>query len=147
MFTGDSTRAGLIASKLLWSKDKLKQPPQVHYGGPACFSCRAFFRRAHQNTKVPNFKCKLDEKCMVTVKTRRKCQKCRYNICLQVGMKPQAVLTDDQKKVRFRNSLQKKSKLGEFLLLWSFLTLFLLSSGMMFPTEMGHILIGQYKAL
>ena len=28
-------------------------------------------------------------------------------------MRPEAVLTDDQKKIRFRNSLQKKSETGE----------------------------------
>ena len=91
-------------------KDKLKNPPQIHYGGAACFSCRAFFRRAHQKTKAPNFKCKNDNKCLVTIKTRRKCQKCRYNLCLEQGMKPEAVLTDDQKKIRFRNSIQKKAR-------------------------------------
>ena len=29
-------------------KDRLKIAPQFHYGGTACFSCRAFFMRAHQ---------------------------------------------------------------------------------------------------
>ena len=91
-------------------KEKLKNLPNIHYGGAACFSCRAFFRRAHQKTKVPTFKCKNDNKCFVTLKTRRKCQKCRYDLCLKEGMKPEAVLTDDQKKIRFRNSLQKKAR-------------------------------------
>ena len=91
-------------------KEKLKNLPNIHYGGVACFSCRAFFRRAHQKTKVPTFKCKNDNKCLVTLKTRRKCQKCRYDLCLKEGMKPEAVLTDDQKKIRFRNSLQKKAR-------------------------------------
>lgn len=90
-----------------------EQPHQLHYGGIACFSCRAFFRRAHQKTKAPNFKCKKNNTCEVTVKTRRKCQKCRYNLCLAQGMKPEAVLTDDQKKVRFRNSIKKKETLNK----------------------------------
>merc|ERR1712156_1049332 len=68
---------------------------------------------AHQKTKAPNFRCKNDEKCTITVKTRRKCQLCRYKICVKLGMRPEAVLTDDQKKIRFRNSLQKKSETGE----------------------------------
>lgn len=33
----------------------------------------------------------------------------RYELCLQNGMKPEAVLTDVQKKVRFRNALRKKA--------------------------------------
>lgn len=90
-------------------KDYSETPHQLHYGGTACFSCRAFFRRAHQTTKEPDFKCKKTGKCEVTVKTRRKCQKCRYDLCLKIGMKPESVLTSDQKKKRFHNSFQKKS--------------------------------------
>ena len=84
-----------------------------HYGGVSCYSCRAFFRRAHQNTKDPGFKCKKEGKCEVTVKTRRKCQKCRYDLCLKVGMDPNLVLSEDQKKVRFRNYLKKKAGSGD----------------------------------
>ena len=46
----------------------------------------------------------------VTIKTRRKCQKCRYVLCRQAGMDPDAVLTVDQKKVRFQKFLRKKRK-------------------------------------
>ena len=66
-------------------KFKSDQPLQFHYGGMACFSCRAFFRRAHQKTKSPNFMCKRNDTCEVTVKTRRRCQKCRYLLCLKNG--------------------------------------------------------------
>ncbi|TRY80570.1 hypothetical protein TCAL_16754 [Tigriopus californicus] len=79
-----------------------------HYGGVSCYSCRAFFRRAHQGTKEPSFKCKRNNQCDITEKTRRKCQKCRYELCLNAGMDPSLVLDDDQKKVRFRNYLRKK---------------------------------------
>jgi hypothetical protein len=54
-----------------------KEKHCFHYGGLSCYSCRAFFRRAHQDTKRPDFKCKKNGQCVVTVKTRRKCQKCR----------------------------------------------------------------------
>ena len=80
----------------------------LHYGGICCYSCRAFFRRAHQNTKRPNFECKSGGNCQITVKNRRKCQKCRYEKCVNIGMDPRWVLTSDQKKVRFRNYLKKK---------------------------------------
>ena len=95
-------------------------------------SCRAFFRRAHQATKTPNFSCKNNGACKVTAKTRyvsagseikpgrtwslarvtldcrRKCQKCRYDLCLSSGMDPEMVLNADQKQFRFRNCLKKK---------------------------------------
>jgi hypothetical protein len=29
-----------------------------HYGGICCYSCRAFFRRAHQRTRKPTLVCK-----------------------------------------------------------------------------------------
>ena len=90
-------------------RDVSDQPQQLHYGGKACFSCRAFFRRAHQKTKNPGFVCKKNNACEVTVKTRRRCQKCRYDLALKAGMKPEAVLTEDQKKVRFRNAIEKKA--------------------------------------
>ena len=67
-------------------KFKNEMPLQIHYGSKACFSCRAFFRRAHQKTKSPNFICKRNNTCEITVKTRRRCQKCRYTLCLKSGM-------------------------------------------------------------
>ena len=91
-------------------------------------SCRAFFRRAHQASKNPNFACKNSGACKVTAKTRyvsratesplavdsgcvlrrRKCQKCRYDLCLNAGMDPEMVLNFEQKQFRFRNCLKKK---------------------------------------
>ena len=84
-------------------KEESKTPHTPHYGGIACFSCKAFFRRAHQETTTTNFKCKNHNQCDVTVKTRRKCQKCRYNLCLLAGMKPDQVLTNEQKQFRFQS--------------------------------------------
>ena len=91
----------------------------IHYGALACFSCRAFFRRAHQGMqdkgltddgkrKLPEFVCKKSGRCNVTTKTRRRCQKCRYDLCLKAGMQPEAVMTDDQVKVRFRKMFTKR---------------------------------------
>jgi len=49
--------------------------------------------------------------CFITTANRRRCQRCRYNRCLKAGMKPESVLTDDQKKIRFRKVNLKKSML------------------------------------
>lgn len=38
------------------------------------------------------------------VKTRSRCQRCRYNRCLQAGMKAEYVLNESERKKRFRNS-------------------------------------------
>ena len=81
----------------------------IHYGALACFSCRAFFRRAHsKGTDDPGYKCKKEGKCDVADKNRKKCQRCRYEKCLEAGMKPNQVLNAEQKKVRFRKMLEKK---------------------------------------
>ena len=37
-----------------------------NYGGVVCFSCRQFFRRAHQKSKSPKFQCKNGGDCNVT---------------------------------------------------------------------------------
>jgi hypothetical protein len=55
------------------------------------------------------YACKQDGKCDVSKKNRKKCQKCRYEACLRVGMDPGLVLTEDQKKARFRKMLEKKN--------------------------------------
>ena len=60
-----------------------------------------------QNGKDPEFKCKFSDDCFVGVKNRRRCQRCRYNRCLKAGMNPDAVLTDEQKLIRFRDRYHK----------------------------------------
>lgn len=82
----------------------------LNYGAATCFSCRAFFRRAHQKTKSPSFACKNDDKCVIKVDDR-KCRACRYNLCIQAGMKPELVLDNEQKTARFRKLIEKKQEL------------------------------------
>ena len=60
--------------------------------------------------RLPEFACKKSGKCNVTPKTRRRCQKCRYDLCIRAGMQPDAVMTDDQVKVRFRKMFTKRSE-------------------------------------
>ncbi len=95
---------------------EVSEQPYLNYGAKACYSCRAFFRRAHQKTKTPAFTCKRGAadgglgdgdgvvgSCAITVKTRRSCQRCRYDRCLAAGMRPEFVMSDEQKRARFRN--------------------------------------------
>merc|ERR1711915_624149 len=60
----------------------------VHYGAISCYSCRAFFRRG-----VPKqVRCAFGhDKCKITRQNRTGCKLCRYNRCLEVGMKPERV--------------------------------------------------------
>ncbi len=85
----------------------------LNYGASACYSCRAFFRRAIQKDRNPNFACKRGGGCEITTKTRRSCQKCRYDLCLAAGMRSDAVMKDEEKEIRFKKSLTKKRKLEE----------------------------------
>jgi len=74
--------------------------------------CRAtpaelFFRRNTQRDEVPP--CKGGRGCDITTQTDRKmCTACRYHKCLRVGMTPCLVLNDEDKKIRFKKSQQKK---------------------------------------
>jgi len=76
----------------------------VHYGGHCCFSCKAFFRRAvnWQNKNNRNFQCKFESKCEITIKNRKTCQSCRFQKCMTTGMNPSWVLSDEQRKKRFK---------------------------------------------
>jgi len=79
---------------------------RIHYGGISCYSCRAFFRRNTQREELPV--CKADGNCEVTHVDRKQCSACRYSKCIRIGMKPELVLTEDDKKKRFKKFLKKK---------------------------------------
>ncbi len=72
----------------------------LNYGGEACFSCRAFFRRIHQKLAPPAFECKQGGGCSVNPSTRRRCQKCRYDRCIMAGMRPECVMDEHQRRNR-----------------------------------------------
>ncbi|GLV44068.1 Hormone receptor-like in 39 [Carabus blaptoides fortunei] len=63
-----------------------------HYGIFSCESCKGFFKRTVQNRK--NYVCLRGAICLVTVATRKKCPACRFDKCLQCGMKLEAIRED-----------------------------------------------------
>ncbi|CAH1381399.1 unnamed protein product [Tenebrio molitor] len=63
-----------------------------HYGIFSCESCKGFFKRTVQNRK--NYVCLRGAACPVTVATRKKCPACRFDKCLQCGMKLEAIRED-----------------------------------------------------
>ena len=51
-----------------------------------------------------------DGDCYLTMKTRRSCQKCRYDRCKAAGMDASAVLNEQQRQIRFRRVIERKNR-------------------------------------
>lgn len=58
----------------------------------------------------PILLCKKGNNCVLTAESRRHCKKCRYQKCLLAGMKPEAVLDSEQKKIHFRKYYSRQEK-------------------------------------
>merc|ERR1712106_600528 len=81
-----------------------------YYGGQVCASCRAFFRRSVQSKYYEIFECKKVKNCLVNAQTRKNCQFCRFKKCLESGMKPSWVLSDEERNRRFNKFNKVKLK-------------------------------------
>jgi len=96
-----------------------------HYGILTCESCKGFFKRTVQNKK--NYQCVEKANCVINKLQRKRCPACRYQKCLNKGMKLEAVRADRlrggrnkfgplykhdraQKQQRLANSLAAESK-------------------------------------
>ena len=83
---------------------------RLHYGGITCYSCRAFFRRSVQSGYNNSYNCVRDGNCSVTLKTRKNCQFCRYQLCLKSGMKTTWVLSEEERIKKFEGRKIKRPK-------------------------------------
>ncbi|XP_049601628.1 nuclear receptor subfamily 5, group A, member 5 [Syngnathus scovelli] len=63
-----------------------------HYGLLTCESCKGFFKRSVQNNK--HYTCAEGQSCPMNVAQRKRCPSCRFQKCLTVGMKTEAVRAD-----------------------------------------------------
>ncbi|KAH9493245.1 Nuclear receptor sub 5 group A member 2 [Bulinus truncatus] len=63
-----------------------------HYGLLTCESCKGFFKRTVQNKK--SYQCVDSRNCQIDKSQRKRCPYCRFQKCLSVGMKLEAVRSD-----------------------------------------------------
>ncbi|XP_042642790.1 steroidogenic factor 1 isoform X1 [Tyto alba] len=63
-----------------------------HYGLLTCESCKGFFKRTVQNNK--HYTCTESQNCKIDKTQRKRCPYCRFQKCLTVGMRLEAVRAD-----------------------------------------------------
>ncbi|TKR89287.1 hypothetical protein L596_013415 [Steinernema carpocapsae] len=63
----------------------------IHYGVHTCEGCKGFFRRS-QSLSNSTYKCTRGQNCIVDRVNRNRCQYCRLQRCLKVGMSRAAVI-------------------------------------------------------
>ncbi|OTF71166.1 hypothetical protein BLA29_005427 [Euroglyphus maynei] len=56
-----------------------------HYGAISCEGCKGFFKRSVR--KQLNYVCRANQECEVTKHHRNRCQYCRLQKCIQMGMR------------------------------------------------------------
>ncbi|NXN96573.1 NR4A1 protein, partial [Rhinopomastus cyanomelas] len=71
-----------------------------HYGVRTCEGCKGFFKRTVQ--KKAKYICLANKDCPVDKRRRNRCQFCRFQKCLAVGMVKEVVRTDSLKGRRGR---------------------------------------------
>ncbi|MEN2498234.1 MAG: hypothetical protein MHMPM18_002540, partial [Marteilia pararefringens] len=69
----------------------------VHYGVLCCEGCKGFFRRVIARKQRPR-SCENGELCQVRVENRTKCQWCRLQKCLTMGMSHDSIILGRRSK-------------------------------------------------
>ncbi|XP_044726710.1 retinoic acid receptor RXR-alpha-B isoform X2 [Chrysoperla carnea] len=64
-----------------------------HYGVYSCEGCKGFFKRTVR--KDLSYACREEKNCIIDKRQRNRCQYCRYQKCLTMGMKREAVQVQD----------------------------------------------------
>lgn len=83
-----------------------------HYGLLTCESCKGFFKRTVQNKKV--YTCVAERSCHIDKTQRKRCPYCRFQKCLEVGMKLEGEFTclfvyNYLGIIKYSRSLRRKS--------------------------------------
>ncbi|MGH0141515.1 UNVERIFIED_CONTAM: hypothetical protein FKN15_074165 [Acipenser sinensis] len=83
-----------------------------HYGVYSCEGCKGFFKRTVR--KDLTYTCRDSKDCMIDKRQRNRCQYCRYQKCLAMGMKREAVQEERQRgKDRNENEVESTSSANE----------------------------------
>ncbi|XP_011166457.1 retinoic acid receptor RXR-alpha-B isoform X1 [Solenopsis invicta] len=81
-----------------------------HYGVYSCEGCKGFFKRTVR--KDLSYACREDRACIIDKRQRNRCQFCRYQKCLAMGMKREAVQEERQRtKERDQSEVESTSSL------------------------------------
>uniref|UniRef100_A0A5S6QHF1 Ecdysone receptor n=1 Tax=Trichuris muris TaxID=70415 RepID=A0A5S6QHF1_TRIMR len=78
-----------------------------HYNALTCEGCKGFFRRSI--TRKALYYCKYGGHCDIDMYMRRKCQACRLRKCLDVGMRPELVIPEEQCRIKRESKGKNKS--------------------------------------
>jgi hypothetical protein len=91
-----------------------------HYGVYSCEGCKGFFKRTVR--KDLTYACREERKCIIDKRQRNRCQYCRYQKCLHMGMKREAVQEERQRtkekndsEVESTSSIQQDMPLDKIL--------------------------------
>uniref|UniRef100_A0A673K5G7 Retinoic acid receptor RXR n=1 Tax=Sinocyclocheilus rhinocerous TaxID=307959 RepID=A0A673K5G7_9TELE len=83
-----------------------------HYGVYSCEGCKGFFKRTIR--KDLTYTCRDCKECLIDKRQRNRCQYCRYQKCLAMGMKRQAVQEERQRgKEKGDNDVESTSSFNE----------------------------------
>ncbi|KAF8359909.1 nhr-6 [Pristionchus pacificus] len=80
----------------------------LHYGARTCEGCKGFFKRTVQ--KKAKYMCAGDKNCPIDKRYRSRCQFCRFQKCLQVGMVKEIVRHGSLSGRRGRLSSKTRTK-------------------------------------
>ncbi|KAK8734919.1 hypothetical protein OTU49_005728 [Cherax quadricarinatus] len=80
----------------------------LHFGGLSCDSCKAFFRRSVQNDAYKHFRCGGDQKCAISIASRKFCKYCRFAKCESIGMTKSWVMSEDERLQLMKTRLTKR---------------------------------------
>ncbi|XP_022245950.1 probable nuclear hormone receptor HR3 isoform X1 [Limulus polyphemus] len=84
LYTQEKAQIEIIPCKVCGDKSS-----GVHYGVITCEGCKGFFRRSQSS--VVNYQCPRQKNCVVDRVNRNRCQYCRLQKCLALGMSRDAV--------------------------------------------------------
>ncbi|ETN77289.1 zinc finger, C4 type [Necator americanus] len=82
-----------------------------HYNALTCEGCKGFFRRSITRRAV--YYCKFGQTCDIDMYMRRKCQHCRLEKCMRIGMRAELVIPEEQCRMKREAKLRQRSNTRE----------------------------------